>query len=172
MKIAARIRDLVFQHARDRTRHPVRLLPTPDSPEQDATSERAALAAQGVNTVLEVRVPEVALVAVRAGHNSPMRLLVAVDGTLTRTNDGAVLYALSLVQRSNPFEFLAWGANNAQEFRYQLTMLIASLAHDIALKVFAIDLSRLREGPPTTPARENEAAKPEDSGKDQSKPQD
>jgi hypothetical protein len=100
-----------------------------------------------------------------------MHLLVTADATLTRTHDGEVLYALSLERRSIRFEFVAWGANNAQEFRYQLAMLTASLAHDISLKVFTIDLRRFREGPAADPTGKTEAAETENSDKDQSKPQ-
>jgi len=170
MKVQEVIRDHVYETARDQTRHSLVLLHPTEQLGHGEESRYSALAERGVTTVLEMHVPQVALVAQHIGHNPPMSLVVNADAKLIRAKDGEVVYTLSLERKWGYREFLAWGANSAQDFRDELTSMSMYLANEILGKVFSSDLLPPREPPPPAPTGENDAVQTEDRGTDQSTP--
>jgi hypothetical protein len=168
VKVQDVIRDHIVATARDRTRHALVLLHHTDRPGPGEASRYAALAERGVTTVLEVRVPQVALVAQRMHHDPPMSMVMRADVELIRVNDGAAIYRLSLERTRGNREFLAWGANSAEAFRDEVTAMSVTLANDIVDKVFAADLLPPPEPLPPAPTGAHDAVQTQDRGPDQS----
>ncbi len=166
LKVQDMIRDQVFEVARQRTRHSLVLLQPAELSGPGGGPRYSALADKGITTVLEVGVSQIALVGTAIGHNPPMALVVNADVKLIRAKDGEVFYTLSLADWGSAREFLAWGANDGQYFRDEMTRMSQNLANVILGKVFYTDLLPPGWPPPPDSRMEDDPVKTEDKGAD------
>jgi hypothetical protein len=133
------LRDRVVAMAQRQTRYPMVLLPTQDSPAPYAHVDYRSLTGEGVDTVLEVAVHQLALAGAWT-PNPPLAVVLTVRTKLVRVVDGKDLYAHTLDYQSAPRKFTEWAANNAQPFRDELDQAYAVLAEKIVEEVFLLYL--------------------------------
>jgi hypothetical protein len=145
LKVWEAMGDRVFEVAQDRTSHHLVLVaePPPDTPGEK--TDEGSRARAGVDTVLEVSISSVALVAPPA-VNPPLALILQACARLVRTADGAELYPSggddppALAYASASRRFVEWGAEDARLFREELGRASQSLAEKIVDEVFLVYL--------------------------------
>ena len=120
----------------------------------------AALAAEGVDTVLEVQLDRLRLerapspgahtgygpsiISIEKLIDSPLALTVAARIRVLRAADGRVLYEAAFDRREGFQKFTEWGREDAAQFRSERDRALESIAQEIAGQIF---------GPvPATPA--------------------
>jgi hypothetical protein len=126
-------------------------------------TDYAALAAEGVDTVLEVQLERLQLKRTSTGSssygpsvisiegliNAPLQLTVAARVRVMRTADGAVLYKTAFDRRMGLEKFTDWGRENASRFREERDRALESLAEEIARDIFGVEPAAPE--PTTTP---------------------
>lgn len=112
-----------------------------------------ALAADGVDTVLEVRLERLGL-ARAASHgplpgyglsfsvekliDSPLALVVKARVRVLRAADGTARYESAFTYRAGSQKFTEWGREVAAEFRRERDQALAAVAEDIARTIFGL----------------------------------
>jgi len=122
-----------------------------------------ALAADGVDTVLEVRVERLDLERIKFFGlsesygwsfsienliDAPLTLAVEGRGRVLRASDGRTLYESAVTQRAGSRKFTEWGREGAAEFRRERDRLLEALAEDIANAMFGPAPSPPESAPP------------------------
>src|SRR5437867_8687883 len=134
--VQATLRDHVLQTVRDRSS--LHFLAVDDR-QTSAAGERidyGALVSTDIDTVLEVSVPRIGLVA-QSGINPPVSLFMTARARLIRTADRAELYAEKFDYRGGAaYKFLEWAADEGQVFRQEVDRGARILAEDIVGLVF------------------------------------
>ena len=166
------LRDTVFDAAAEREHHrsvvAIREIPPSGSA---APPVYTHLAAQGLDTVLEVAVANVNLrresrprpmgtygpsVSFKSWMNPFLELVVQAHVRVIRVSDGAVLFERSYGTVSLPSTFTEWARDGAQAFREARSRALEMLGKEIAGDFF--DLAPSPE--PTSPAPEPEGPEP------------
>src|SRR5207249_873287 len=155
--VQATLRDHVLQTVRDRSSLNFVAV---DDHQTSAAGERidyGALVSTDIDTVLEVSVPRIGLVA-QPGINPPVSLFMTAGARLIRTADGAEVYAEKFEYRGPGALFLEWAAADAQMFRQEVDRGTRSLAEKIVRLLFPAEPPRESAPaehsaePPTAPA--------------------
>src|SRR5206468_3760888 len=127
-----------------------------------AARELGALVCADIDTVLEVSVPGIGLVA-RSGINPPVSLFMTAGARLIRTADGAEVYAEKFEYHGgDAYKFLEWAADEGQVFRQEVDRGARRLAEDIVRLLFPAEPARdstpaePSPEPPTAPAASTE----------------
>src|SRR5881396_1473902 len=155
--VQATLRDHVLQTVRDRSSLNFVAV---DDHQTSAAGERidyGALVSTDIDTVLEVSVPRIGLVA-QSGINPPVALFMTAGAKLIRTADGVEIYAEKFEYRGPGALFLEWAAADAQMFRQEVDRGTRSLAEKIVRLLFPAEPPRESAPaehtaePPTAPA--------------------
>lgn len=112
----------------------------------------AGLAAEGIDTVLEVRLERFRLARAASGSalsgygpslisvekliDAPLTFTVEAQVRVLRAADGTVLYKTSYSHRAGHQKFTEWGREDAAQFRVERDRALASIADDIAGEIF------------------------------------
>ena len=130
LKIQETQRDRLLAVARDETR--LDLVPGgdlgPTAPDVDA--DYHPLAAQGIDTILEVSVTRLGLTG-DPGLNPPLALSMTTRIRLIRSGDGAELYREELSRRSGSRKFVEWAANGARAFHESMDAAYTDVSREI-----------------------------------------
>src|SRR5437867_1394732 len=134
--VQATLRDHVLQTVRARSSLNFVAV---DDHQTSAAGERidyGALVSTDIDTVLEVSVPRIGLVA-QSGINPPVSLFMTARARLIRTAERAELYAEKFDYRGGAaYKFLEWAADEGQVFRQEVDRGARILAEDIVGLVF------------------------------------
>jgi hypothetical protein len=130
LKIQETLGDRLVTIARDDTR--LALVPGGDvgPTESDMAVDYRPLAAQGMDTVLEVSVIRLGLTGDRS-VNPPLALSMTARIRLIRIGDGAELYQEELDRRSGSRKFVEWAANDAEAFRDAMDAAYTDVSREI-----------------------------------------
>ena len=160
--VQATLRDHVLQTVRDRSSLNFVAV---DDHQTSAAGERidyGALVSTDIDTVLEVSVPRIGLVA-QSGINPPVSLFMTAGAKLIRTADGAEVYAEKFEYHGrDAYKFLEWAADEGQVFRQEVDRGARRLAEDIVRLLFPAEPARNSmpaepsPEPPTAPAASTE----------------
>lgn len=135
-RVQARLFEKVIEIARRDTGKSIRALADEGPREDDTTSNYRALAAQGIDTVLEVEVSRVGL-AGGGGADPELVLFLEASARLVRTLDNEEIYAHEdFVHLSEQLEFSLWGVDDAWPVREALQRAYPALAGRIVDTVF------------------------------------
>ncbi len=145
------VRDCIVQAVQGRRPQAVPAFPEPDSAAEEEAIAQAVRSYEGIDTVLEVYGPTIAL---RKGDyagdiNPGLRLSVNLYSRLIRTADRALLYTYSPEHRGEARTFTAWATNNAQPLREEVARASQTLAKEIVDQLFGPET--LSEGMHGTP---------------------
>ena len=119
----------------------------------DAAGRRyAALAAEGVDTVLEVQLDRLRLertggsspvsgyglsvISVERLIDAPLAFIVEVRVRVLRAADGTVLHKTTFNRRAGSQKFTDWGREDAAQFRGERDRALESIAEEIAEEIF------------------------------------
>jgi hypothetical protein len=157
LKIQQPLRDRLVALARDEGRFD--LGPGgdigPTGPEEDV--DYRPLAAEGIDTILEVSVTRLGLERRHpneGGPNPPLALTMSTRIRLIRSGDGAQLYREELSRRSGALKFVEWAAHDAQAFRGGLDAAYTNVAREIIGLVLPLAQGPRLRPAPTPPAPE------------------
>jgi hypothetical protein len=130
LKVQEALRDRLLTIARDSAR--VALVPGGEigPTESDMAVDYRPLAAQGLDTILEVSVTRLGLTGDRRA-NPLLALSMTIRIRLIRTEDGAELYQEGLDHRSGSHKFVAWAANDAEAFRQAMDAAYTDVSGEI-----------------------------------------
>ncbi len=144
------IHDRLLQAVQRRRPDAVVTLPLPEPGGVEESLAPVAWARGGIETVLEVRGPDIRFMKGRlAGSINPsLRLSVNLAARLIRTADGSVLYSFLPMYDGEARTYTGWAADNAQPLREELDRAAESLAQQIVAQVFGPDLAEFREEAP------------------------
>ena len=148
LKIQETLRDRLVTLARDDTR--LALVPGGDvgPTDSDLAVDYRPLAAQGMDTLLEVSVIRLGLTGDRR-DNPLLALSMTTRIRLIRSGDGAELYREELDHRSGSRKFVEWAANDAKAFREALDAAYTDVSGAIVWLVWS-----RAQGPQFLPAPE------------------
>jgi hypothetical protein len=154
LKIQQTLRDRLVALARDEARLDLGRGGDvgPAGPEE-ATDYRR-LAAEGIDTVLEVSVTRLGLVTREEAPNPQLALTMTTRVRLVRSGDGAELYREELSHRSGSRKFVEWAEHDAQAFRGGLDAAYTNVAREIIGLVLPPAQGSPRRPAPTPPAPE------------------
>jgi len=146
LKIQEALRDRLVTLARDDTG--LVLVPGGDvgPTESDMAVDYRPLAAQGMDTIIEVSVIRLGLTGDR-GVNPALALSMAARIRLVRGADGAELYHQELIHRSGSWKFVEWAANDAEAFREAMDAAYT----DVSRQIIQLVLPPPVEGPELRP---------------------
>lgn len=94
------------------------------------------LAAQGVDTALEIHVVSAALKG-KSGINPPLAVCIDAKATLFRVRDGAELYTCPIHYRSENRKFVEWAAGDARLFREELKRCYQQMGNSLVEQLVA-----------------------------------
>jgi hypothetical protein len=130
----------------------IRIRVAATGPADSGNQRYAALAAEGIDTVLEVQLDRLQLEraessSVFSGYGpSPLTIEKLIDAPLAftaearvrvlRAADGAVLYRTLLNRRAGHQKFTEWGREDAAQFRGERDRALESIADEIAGEIF------------------------------------
>jgi hypothetical protein len=156
LKIQEALRDRIVTIAGEDT-HLV-LVPGGDvgPTESDMAVDYRPLAAQGLDTILEVSVIRLGLTGDRRRVNPPLALSIAARIRLLRSGDGAELYHQELNHRSGSRKFVEWAANDAEAFREAMDAAYT----DISRQIIRLVLPPPVQGPELLPTPPPPALEP------------
>ena len=176
-KPQAMARDTLYGVAAARTGQLLVLLPAPGPATPSEAPRYRHLAAQGIDTVLEIAVRRIALRPQRAtggrsllgssatGFNPHLTLVVTTQRRVVRTADGTVLYNYAGEHTGRTAPFTDWGANDAQLLRDGLAQLFREIAGEIVSQVFGVAVPPANEpAAPVDPGKELESLQEGSSG--------
>jgi hypothetical protein len=155
-------REALYRVAAAQTGQPLVLLPDPEPATPPEASRYQHLAAQGIDTVLEITVQRIALRRQRAADgssllrvratdlNPSLTLVVTTRRRVVRTAEGTVLYDHAGEHTGRSATFTDWGANDAQLLRDGLDQLFQETAREIVSQVFGVTVPLANE--PAAPA--------------------
>lgn len=150
LKPQEKLRDRVFQVARQKTPHPILVLAEfgPSSPDEHATY--GSPTTQGVDSILEISMLTIGLEG-DWDVNPPLALAITGRTRLVRVQDGSEVHATKLEYRSGMRIFTEWAANEAQLFREEIDRALDCLAEEIVETHFLL-LPTLTPSSPSKPA--------------------
>jgi hypothetical protein len=130
LKVQETQRDRLLTVARDETR--LDLVPGGDlgPTDPDVDVDYQPLAAQGIDTILEVSVTRLGLTGDQ-GLNPPLALSMTTRIRLIRSGDGAELYREELSHRSGSRKFVEWAANDARAFHESMDAAYTDVSREI-----------------------------------------
>ena len=130
LKLQEQVRDRVVQVARNKRRHPVRVLADagPLSPEEQATY--ASAASHDIDSILEISVLTVGLTG-DWDANPPLALTLGGRVRLVRVHDGTELHVAPMAYTSGVRTFTEWAGSDAQAFREELDRGLQYLAESV-----------------------------------------
>lgn len=108
-------------------------------------ADNSFLNKKGVDTVLEITVPDFGLSAA-SDINPPLAFFVNLQARLIRTTDGFVLYEQKYKYTSGLLLFTEWAADEAKRLREEFDCCYRDLAEKVVQEVF------LRHNSPLNPA--------------------
>ena len=138
------LRERVLEGARDRARGAVVSLPGWGPTAAGEVADYRPLAADGIETVLEVAVSRLSLEM--SGIKS-VRLLVSARARLLQVADGLTLKDRTFDYRSRDRVFTAWAESNSAPLRIEVDRASRTLAEEIATKFFGAAGPARRVGP-------------------------
>jgi hypothetical protein len=167
------VRDEVVRLAAVHTTQTLVPLPAERAPSAFEPTPYKHLAAQGIDTVIEITFQRVALQShsvsrvggntiwsISAAELNPyLTLAVTARTRVLKTTDGTELYGHTRGYIGKGASFTDWGANDAQFLRESLEQLLREMAGEIVTQVFGVDLPPARE--PEAPAAPTPAKEPE-----------
>jgi len=118
--------------------------------------------ADGVDTVLEIRLDRLTLVRAAGGNSSsygwsfsvenlidaPLALKVEAHVRVVRAADGTALYERAFTHQAGSQKFTEWGREGATEFRRERDRALAAVAEDIANSIFGFAAAPPESAPP------------------------
>lgn len=146
LKIQATMGNYVLQAARLQTVGRVVLLDGQGPKTPEGKVDYSFLSNKGVDTVLEITVPDFGLMAEK-GINPPLAFFMDLTATLIRTKDGSVLYTRKLKYRSARLKFTKWAATGAKPLKDAFDRCYRSLAEKIVEEVFLLYTLPLNPAP-------------------------
>lgn len=137
------VRDRILQAVQRQRPQALPVFPVPDFTAEEEIIAQAVRSHDGIDTVLEVYGPTIALLkGGYAGNINPeLRLSISVYSRLIRTADRAILYTYSPEHRGEARTFTAWAANNAQPLLEEVDRASETLAKQIVVQLFATETS-------------------------------
>ena len=134
--VQARLFEKVTKIVRRDTGKSVRALAVEGPRQDEATPDYRALAAQGIDTILEVGVTRVGLAGV-GGADPELVLFLEASARLVRTLDNEEIYAHEdFVYLSEQLKFSLWGVDDSQPVREALQRAYPALAGRIVDTIF------------------------------------
>jgi hypothetical protein len=130
LEIQQTLRDRLVALARDEARLDVGPGGDVGPARPEEATDYRRLAAEGIDTVLEVSVTRLGLVTREEAPNPRLALTMTTRVRLVRSGDGAELYREELSHRSGFQKFVEWAARDAQAFRGDLDRLHEPSAGD------------------------------------------
>ena len=135
LKMQEALCDRVVQVAQCETCDRIVRVPVQGPAAREEKGSYASLAAEGIDTVLEIAIPRFAL----SGEwdiNPSLQFQMDSHILLVRTSDDKKLYDSSIEYRGSSMTFSEWADNNAQAFFQELDKAYQSLANKIDAEVF------------------------------------
>jgi hypothetical protein len=141
--LPAAVRDRLLQAVQTQRPHAVPVFPMPDPTAEEEVIAQAARSHEGIDTVLEVYGPTIALLKgdFTGNINPALRLSISLYSRLIRTADRALLYTYAAEHRGEARTFTAWATNNAQPLREEVDRASATLATQIVAQLFGTETS-------------------------------
>ena len=130
LKIQETLRNRLVIIARDEAQFDLRPVADPGPTDPDVDVDYRPLAAQGLDTILEVSMTRLGLVGDRSG-NPPLALSMTTRIRVIRSEDGAELYRQELHHRKGSRKFVDWAANDARAFREAMDAAHTDLSREI-----------------------------------------
>jgi hypothetical protein len=149
LQIQQTLRDRLVTIARDEAQLDLMPVADPSPADPDVDVDYRPLAAQGMDTILEVSMTQLGLTGDRS-VNPPLELSMTTRIRLIRSRDGAELYHQELNNRSESRKFVEWAANDAEAFREAMDAAYTDVSREIVRLVWP---PALRPAP-TPPAPE------------------
>jgi hypothetical protein len=131
LKIQQALRDRLVALARDEARLDVGPGGDVGPARPEEATDYRRLAAEGVDTVLEVSVTRLGLVTREEAPNPRLALTMTTRVRLVRSGDGVELYREELSHRSGSRKFVEWATHDAQAFRGNLDAAYTNVAREI-----------------------------------------
>ncbi len=113
-------------------------LPIADTKAAEERPDYTSLAADGVDTVLEVTLTQVFAKPESEGINPPLPLVMKAHIRVVHTRDNSVVLADDFSYHGRRFSYTQWTENNAQKLAEALKTGYATLAQDITDRVFLL----------------------------------
>jgi tetratricopeptide (TPR) repeat protein len=163
--------EALYRVATTQTGQTLVLLPNSGSVTPPEAPRYPHLAAQGIDTVLEIAVQRIALHPERARGgrnllrinatelNPSLTLVITARTRVLTTTDGVELYGHTRDYVGRGATFTEWGATDAQLLRDGLDQLLQEMAGEIVARVFGVPIPPVRE--PEAPAAPNVEQAPE-----------
>lgn len=137
LKVQEELQMHVLRAMQDDTSHPVVFLPTHGPAVSEEELGYQALAAEGLETILEVSVSKLGL-AGGFGGNPSLGVFMTARARLVRTRDAITLHDATVEYRSRRRKFTEWAENDAQLFLAELKRSYRTLAEKIVEDIFLL----------------------------------
>lgn len=139
VRVQEPMRDHVAALAREWTRHRLVVLAEHGPASPGARADYGALAADGIDTVLEITVTRVDLERIgREQANPPLQLRVTVLARLVRAAEGAELYGRAFEYQGEPRKFTEWADDRARPLREELARVPEALGGRIVYELLCV----------------------------------
>ena len=153
LKIQETLRDRLVTIARDEAQLDLIPVVDPSPTDPDVDVDYRPLAAQGIDTILEVSVTWLGLTGDRS-VNPPLALSMTTRVRVIRSGDGTELYHQELHHWNGSRKFVEWAVHDAQAFREGLDAAYTNAARKIVQLVLPPAQGPTLRAGPTSPTLE------------------
>jgi hypothetical protein len=137
------VRDRLLHAVQRQRPHAVPVFLVPEFTAEEEVIAQAVRSHEGIDTVLEVYGPTIALPKrdYTGNINPALRLSISLYSRVIRTADRALLYTYAAEHRGDARTFTAWATNNAQPLREEVDRASETLANQIVAQLFGTETS-------------------------------